>query len=393
MAQVKLTKRAMESLQAERPQGSRVFDTDLRGFGVWVYPSGKKTFFIYYGPEGKRRTYKIGPYGVYTVEQAREAAAALLRSVAEGHDPRTLRKAKESAPTFEQWMQTYIGIIKPRNRTWPESERYLKIAKEHWGDKPLDSLTVEDVERVFLLMKERGSVTANRFLTALRACLQTAWRREKMIQNPAMKVKHLPENPPRSRVLSDEELQRVLVAVAELKDPYVRAAFTILIQTGARRSEVLRAKWADFDLKSKLWRIPRPKSGRPQVMPLADSTVALLRDLPRLKGCSFVIPGRRGKKSPPVDKGRFNLNRPWEDIQKKAKIPDVHIHDLRRTFGLHVARKAGLHVASKLLRHSAIAVTERVYVPLGLDELRKAMEVVNEDRGTVLPMHPKAEKA
>lgn len=392
MATIKLTKRVMESLQAERSRGSRVFDTELRGFGVWVYPSGKKTFFVYYGPEGKRQTYKIGPYGVYSVEQAREKAASLLRSVAEGQNPKTIRRAKEAAPTYEQWMQTYVDIIKPRNRTWPETERYLKIAREHWAEKPMDSLTVEDVERVFLLMKERGSVTANRFLTAVRACLQTAWRREKIITNPAMKVKHIPENPPRSRVLTDAELQRVLNAVANLKDPFVRAAFTMLIETGARRSEVLRAKWADFDLQAKLWRIPRPKSGRPQVMPLADSTVALLRNLPRLKGCSFIIPGRRGKKSPPLDKGRFNLNRPWEDIQKTAKIPDVHIHDIRRTFGLHVARKAGLHVASKLLRHSAIAVTERVYVPLGLDELRKAMEVVNEDRGKVLPMRPKAIK-
>lgn len=386
MARLKLTKRVMEGLKAERPRGSRVFDTELRGFGVWVYPSEKKTFFVYYGPEGKRQAYKIGPYGVYTVERAREQAAAVLRAVAEGQNPKAIKRRRDDAPSFEQWMQDYIEIIKPRNRTWRETERYLKIARQHWADRLLEALTVEDVERLFLLMKEKGNTTANRFLTAMKACLQAAWRREKILINPAMKVKPLPENPPRSRVLSDEELKRVLEAVANLKDAFVRAAFTLLIETGARRSEVLRAKWEDLDLEAKLWRIPRPKSGRPQVMPLAGPTVALLRNLPHLKGCSFIIPGRRGKGRPPQDKGRASLSRPWLDVQKKAQIPDVHVHDIRRTFGLHVARKAGLHVASKLLRHSAIAVTERVYVPLGLEELRKAMDAVTEERGKVLSM-------
>lgn len=389
MARIKLTKRVMEGLKAERPQGSRVFDTELKGFGTWVYPSGKKTFFVYYGPESKRQTYKIGPYGTYTVEQAREKAASILRCVADGQNPKAIRKARQAAATFEQWMGTYIEIIKPRVRTWREIERYLKFAEEHWAEKPLDSLTVEDVERLFLLKREKGNATANRFLTTIRACLQTAWRREKILHNPAMKLKHLPENPPRTRVLSDEELKGVMEAVANLSDPFIRAAFTLLIETGARRSEVLRAKWEDFDLDAKLWRLPRPKSGHPQVMPIADSTVALLRNLPHYKECPFVIPGRPKKESLPYEKGRFDLKKPWDSIREKAKIPDVRIHDLRRTFGLHVARKAGLHIASKLLRHSAIAVTERVYVPLGLDELRRAMDVVTEDRGKILTMKPK----
>ena len=47
---------------------------------------------------------------------------------------------------------------------------------------------------------------------------------------------------------------------------------------------------------------------------------------------------------------------------------------MRRTFGLHVAKAAGLHVASKLLRHGDVRITEKVYAPLGLDDLRTALE-------------------
>ncbi|HQR44587.1 MAG TPA: hypothetical protein PK598_01065 [Thermoanaerobaculia bacterium] len=66
-------------------------------------------------------------------------------------------------------------------------------------------------------------------------------------------------------------------------------------------------------------------------------------------------------------------------------LADVHIHDLRRTFGLHVAKAAGLHVASKLLRHGDVRITERVYAPLGIETLRAAVE----KRSEVLPF-PKA---
>ena len=77
---------------------------------------------------------------------------------------------------------------------------------------------------------------------------------------------------------------------------------------------------------------------------------------------------------------------PWDEIRAAANIPDVTVHDLRRTFGLHVARKAGLHIASKLLRHSDIRVTERVYVPLGLEEMRTALADTQRERGRVSEM-------
>jgi integrase len=53
---------------------------------------------------------------------------------------------------------------------------------------------------------------------------------------------------------------------------------------------------------------------------------------------------------------------------------DVTIHDIRRTYGLHVARTAGLHIASKLLRHGDVRITEKVYAPLGLGDLADAVK-------------------
>ena len=86
---------------------------------------------------------------------------------------------------------------------------------------------------------------------------------------------------------------------------------------------------------------------------------------------------------------RADLRHDWEAIKATTGIADVHIHDLRRTFGLEVAKKAGLHIASKLLRHGDVRITERVYAPLGVEDLREATENLATDRGTVLPMRPR----
>ncbi|MBM4369650.1 MAG: site-specific integrase, partial [Deltaproteobacteria bacterium] len=191
-------------------------------------------------------------------------------------------------------------------------------------------------------------------------------------------VRPFREGPPRDRVLSADELPRVLAAFDALPDPHVRAAFVLLMDTGARKSEALRARWCDFDLDGGTWRIPSPKAGRPQVIPLAPHTVAFLRTVPRVG--PWFCPGRD-----PTEP-REDLKGPWARIREAADLDGVTIHDLRRTFGLAVARAAGLHVASKLLRHSDIRITERVYAPLGLDDLRNALDATHAARGKVIAM-------
>lgn len=116
------------------------------------------------------------------------------------------------------------------------------------------------------------------------------------------------------------------------------------------------------------------------MVPLASGIVETLRRLPRAG--FFVIPGRK------PGQGRYDLRKPWKRIRKAAGIEDVNIHDIRRTFGLEISLTAGLHVASKLLRHADVRVTEKVYAPLGIDELRAAAEA----RSKVLPFRAKDEE-
>lgn len=388
--QARLTDRLLKGLPTPPPgKRVRVYDVGQTGFAAIKLPSGQIHFTLDYGPRQHRRRVLIGvrkPPGTLTLDDARSRARVLLGDVEKGADPVAERAVRRNEPTFADWAATYIEMVKTRKKSWADDVRYLGRAAEWWGHLRLSQVTTERVEQAFQeTHKTRGRISANRFLASIRACLQQAWRLSKVVENVAAKVAFMSENPPRARVLSAEELQAVLQAVAELEDPWERSALTLIIETGARKSEALRARWEDFDLEAGEWRIPSPKAGHPQVAPLGRNTVTMLRNLPRLG--EWVFPGR-GKES-----RRSDLRDVWARIRKAADVADVTIHDLRRTFGLEVARSAGLHVASRLLRHSTVSITAQVYAPLGIDELRKASEKVarqREKRGKVLRMQGRA---
>lgn len=380
MARIKLTKRTIDGLPpSERPRGQNHYDTELRGFGLSAYPSGRKVFFIEYGARGKRRRMAIGPYGTLTPEEARALAREKLASVYKGGDPLAERDARSAVPTFQAWVDDYIEEVKRRKKSWKHDRSHLTRTCKRWGNKPIDQITVDDVRRMMAAYSvDHGKIAANRWLASVRACLNVAWRTDLIPSNPAARVRPNAENPPRNRVLDDKEMNKVVNAIHDLEDPFIRGAMLILIATGARRSEVLSARWEDFDLRAGTWRIPSPKSGRPQVIPLHAEVVELLRGMARKLGSPWLVPGVGH------DGHRSDLKRPWATVLEKAEVENVHVHDLRRTFGLAVARTAGLHVASKLLRHSTVLVTEQVYAPLGLEDLRAGLDKAASERPKVI---------
>ena len=391
-----ITKRYVDATQPLPTTDVKVYDDALAGFGLIVYKSGKRAFFVEWGSSKRRRRFVLGAYGVLTVDAARALAAGKLADIDAGSDPIADRDKKARIPTFGEWVASYLDVVRRRKKQPRSDELFLSrradkpkkhgrrlkaqhpaaVIAERWHARPITEVTRRDVQEGMKLVAARGHTHANRWLASVRACLQEALRDHLIPSNPAMGIKAFSEAAPRARVLTDEEFARTVAAIDAIPDPHVRVAFLVLMDTGARKSEVLRARWQDIDLDGGLWRIPSPKSGRPQMIPLAAGTVDLLRNVERLG--PWLVPGRNPASH------RTDLKDAWEEVRIAAKLEGVTIHDLRRTFGLHVARRAGLHIASKLLRHSDIRVTERVYAPLGIDDLRNAVADMQGERGKVI---------
>src|SRR3954452_9610588 len=102
-----LTKRAVD---AAKPQADRYFIWcgATPGFGVRVYPSGKKVFIAQVRVGRAQRRVKIGPYGPFTVEQARKRAEEVIKTAAEGRDPQRERQAAKAALTVAELCDEYM---------------------------------------------------------------------------------------------------------------------------------------------------------------------------------------------------------------------------------------------------------------------------------------------
>ena len=387
---MKFTKTEIDRIPPGDPGGTWHPDDDTPGLYVVAYPSGARVFAVRVrNVAGRRRVLRLGRYGRVTPDAARRKARELLAEAALGGDPAADRDEARRKPTWGDWTDRYlerVAFTKKHARVdsrflgRTKGTRYATIARR-WKDRPVDEVTREDIENARTEIAKSGHApAANRWTASIRACLSAAVKSGLIPYNPAARLTPFLENAPRARVFSDDEMTAFLRAVAAEKDVLGAAALRWLAESGARLSEVLRAKWTDLDLEAEpaTWRIPSPKSGRPQIVPLAPSTVALLKRLPKMG--PLVIPGRK-------DEPRPDLRKTWERVLRAAGLEKsgLHVHDLRRSFGLAVARSAGLHVASRLLRHSDIRVTEACYAPLGMAELAAAME----RRAHVLPFAAK----
>ena len=368
MKKIKLNKTSIDKLEPEGDRQYRVYFEGYQGFGVKVYPSGKKSYFLDYTVRGdrRRRRMTLCRTNALSIEHVKNLYSEAMAKIAGGGDPLSDIECAEAAPLLNDWIDQYLKIA-ARHRASDDSadRRYLQDLLEHVGNVPIDHITRKQIMAAHSVVAERGNYTVNRWRTAVCTCFNTALDMELIPKNPAARIKGLPEEP-RDRVLSDDEVAALTDAIED-EDPYTRAAFLIMLETGCRHGEILSATWGQFDLTDGWWNMPREmtKSKKNQVIPINKKVLETLVGLGPGEPDEIVIkPLRRRNGS----KSRCSLQSKWEGIKARTGLDnDLRIHDIRRTFGLRICLEHGLLVASKLLRHSSIKITERAYAPLGVE--------------------------
>jgi site-specific recombinase XerD len=367
----RLTDRIVKALPSPVIGNVVVFDGLVRGFGVRVTAAGAKAFVLKYRrrSDGLRRLATIGSAPDWSVLAAREEAKRLKREIDGGADPVGQQREDREAPTVNDLCDRYEAEQLPRKRSSTQRD-YRSMLKVHirpgLGKRKIGTLTYSDIDALHReVTKQSGPYRGNRVIALMsKLCslaVQWHWRTD----NPCRGIERHPEAK-RKRYLTGAELERLSKALAEHDDPHAADIFRLLLLTGARRGEVLSARWNDIDVQKGTWTKPgaTTKQRTDHVVPLNPPALQLIAGRERMDS-QFLFPGRHGGH-------RVEVKANWRRICKVAKISGLRIHDLRHSFA-SIAASSGisLHAIGALLGHTQPQTTHR-YAHLFDDHLRQA---------------------
>ena len=367
----KLTKRSVEGLEVT-DKDFLVWDRDMRGFGVRVYPSGKKAYLVQYRKGRRTRRVTIGQHGVLTAEEARTRAKALLGEVAGGGDPSAEKQRHRCAPTVAGLCDRFLEEYVDQHCKPVTARDYRSIIRRfirpHLGPIQVSNVTRADVIAFHYKLRETP-YQANRAASMLSKLFNLAedWGLRQAGTNPARRIKKNREEE-KKRFLSDaEQLRLGEELIGSLEDGteglYPVTALLLLMFTGCRLNEILTLRW-DFVSAHHL-NLPDSKTGKRRI-PLPREAYEILAELPRVAGNPYVIVGE-------TEGGHLvNLQKPWNRIRNKAGLNDVRIHDLRHTYA-SVAMKEGIDpfTLKEIMGHKNLQTTLR-YAHLADDAVQRA---------------------
>jgi integrase len=356
----KLTKRVVD---AATPREAKYFVwcSELPGFGVRVFPSGKRIYYADYRTKaGTRRRMSLGTHGKLTTEEARKLAIVTLGDVIRGEDPAEERATRRGSMTVADLCDTYLaaadkglimgkgGQAKKASTLYVDKGRIERHIKPLLGRRLVADLTTPDVQRFVRDVQsgktagvvktgfrgkavvEGGPGTAARTVGLLGGILSYAVSEQIIPANPASGVKRPADRKRKRRLTPDEygALGRALTKAEEGRAERWQAiaGVRLLALTGCRLSEIVKLRWSEIDRTEPCLRLDDTKEGA-SVRPISRAVVLILDGLERVPGSPYVLPTARGGQGPFA-----SLDDALERIVGLAGLEGVSAHTLRHSF-------------------------------------------------------------
>lgn len=325
----------------------------LHGDGGGLYlrvssPTAASWVFRYM-MSGRAREMGIGKYPDVTLADARDRADQARKLKAQGVDPLDHRDAVElkkraetaKAVTFKDAAKSYIEGNRAGWRNAKHAAQWESTIRTY-AEPVIGPLAVHDIDTA-LVLKVLESIwttkpeTASRLRGRVEAVLD--WAKTRGLrdgENPARWRGHLDKVlPPRTKVqrvkhhsaLPFDQL-RAFMARLRLENSISALALEFTILTAARTGEVMGAKWAEFDLKDRLWVVPgqRMKASREHRVPLSSRSIAIVEALKHDEPSRemFVFPGSKPESS--------LSNMAFLMLLRRMKLEELTVHGFRSTF-------------------------------------------------------------
>lgn len=357
----KLTKRQIEALEAGE-KDYFVWDRELPGFGIRVFPTGRKQFVVQYRYGRVSRRMSLGRFGAITPDQARGLALEALVKLRKDIDPVAEKRARRDAILVKELADRFDEehvAVHLKTSTAKEYRRNLKLfILPAIGHLRIVDVTRADISKYHYDWRHRP-YQANRNLEIISKMFNLAelWGLRPDGTNPRRHIKKYPEKK-RERYFSSGELQalgRVLIEMESerIELPSAIAAIRLLLFTGCRLNEIMTLRWEHIDLAAYALRLPDSKTGA-KVVHIGEAVVDVLNGIERLDDNPFVIVGRN------AGAHLTDLQPFWQRVRGRAGLKDARIHDLRHTFAsVAVSNGQSLPMIGKLLGHTQVQTTAR----------------------------------
>lgn len=351
---------------------------DGLGLYLQVAEGGTKSWLFRFMKDGRARKMGLGPVHTVTLAMAREKATEARRRLLDGIDPIEARKETRQAArldaakalTFRECAEKYIAAHSTGWKNAKHAGQWASTletyAYPHFGNLPVASIDVGLVLKALEPIWNIKTETASRVRGRIESVLDWATARKyRTGENPARWRGHLDHLLPARRDVAKVKHHAALpyadvgifVATIREMEGVTARALEFAILTAARTNEVVKARWQEVDIETRMWVIPaeRMKAGREHRVPLSDRAIEILASLPRDKGSDFVFIG---------DKlGKPLSNMAMLMMLRRMKRDDLTVHGFRSTFRDWAAEQTMYpnEMVEMALAHAVSDKTEAAY--------------------------------
>jgi integrase len=303
-------------IRKAKPQTKPYKLSDGAGLYIWITPSGGRKWRASYRHDGKQKTATFGGYPEVSLAMARERHRDARKLLAEAIDPMAQRKAVKTAQNAAS-VNSFASIAGLWMDHWQEgkSARHVDSVRRRMaadilpalGSRPIGAIEAPEVVAMTKAIEQRGAHDiAKRALETTGQVFRYAIAHGYAKRNPAVEIR--PSDILKSvrktnyARIDAKELPDLLKKIEVYHGTHVtRLAIKLLALTFVRTSELIEAKWSEFNLEASRWDIPaeRMKMRTPHVVPLARQTIECLEMLRPLSGGSdWLFPGDRDRSKP-----------------------------------------------------------------------------------------------
>jgi len=278
---------------------------------------------------------------------------------------------------------TLAELVQAHSLAKPRLELELRLRKwcdpvHGFGHESAWSISSERLQKAADALVEVGYATStvNRDIGALGQVFRWAIVNRRMAPrgfiSPTLAVKRFQEKI-RYVASSEQDILSLRLAAKMGKDRLFTLFVWMLVDSGARKSELLHRSWQDLDISGGKLIVPRTKNGDSRTLFFTPETMALAKRLkPALAVGSvdrLIFAGRNG--ITPIC-----YRKKWSSLTGMLRRPDLRVHDIRHWVAASLLRNGvGVGVASQILGHRDQTMLLRRYGHLDHMSLQDAQQV------------------